>query len=44
MFQIVAKLRGASTHVKIGDYQPKNYRFIGVYLGTSVPEIVPHEN
>ena len=44
MFQIVAKTQGVSAHVKIGDFSPKNYRFIGVYSGTSVPKIVPNEN
>lgn len=44
MFQIVAKSQGVSTNVKIGDFSPKNYRFIGVYSGTSVPKIVPNEN
>lgn len=44
MFQIVTKSQGVSTHVEIGDFSPKNYRFIGVYSGTFVPKIVPHEN
>ena len=44
MFQIVAKTQGESAHVKIGDFSHKNYRFIGVYSGTSVPKIVPNEN